>query len=96
VNNVPLGLTLVVVGLVTVASALNKTTGSMIGGLVYGDAGMKAATGATVTPPAPITQDQLDKAAADPNTPRAGIVPIIPGAGIPEITVPIIPSNMLG
>lgn len=47
----------------------------------------------------PLTQSQLQKVWNDPSSLggyRAGVVPIIPGHGVPGITTPIIPDNKLG
>lgn len=48
-NNAALGFTLLIAGLAVFVSALNKTTASMIAGLIYGEAGLKAPKGATPT-----------------------------------------------
>lgn len=53
-NNVSLGFTLLVAGLVIFASSLMKTTGSMLGGLIYGAGALK--TPASSTPGPTITQ----------------------------------------
>ena len=55
-NNVALGFTFLLVGLAVFASALNKTTGSMIAGLLYGEAGLKKPFGSAASPT--ITQGQ--------------------------------------
>ena len=49
-NNVALGFTFLLIGLAVFASAVNKTTGAMLAGLIYGEAGLKKPIGSTKLP----------------------------------------------
>lgn len=88
-NNAALGFSLLLLGLAVFASALNKTTGSMIAGLLYGEGALKAPGQ---------TQAQKDAAAVaanplavvPPGGVRAGVVPVGPDGKIPGITAPFI------
>ena len=48
-NNVALGFTFLLLGLAMFASAINKTTGAMVAGLLYGEAGLKKPSGTLAT-----------------------------------------------
>lgn len=95
-NNVALGFTLLLAGLAVFVSALNKTTASMIAGLIYGEGGLKS--------PGPKTEDKplTPGQAADAwkklpeGWNRAGVVPVSPKGGIPGLTIPIIPADKMG
>jgi len=97
VNNVALGFSFLFVGLVVFYSALNKTTGAALAGLLYGSSVLKDPTAAPTD--APVSQAQADaawKAPVSATNPKAGVVPVTPLGGVPGITVPIIPNDKMG
>ena len=49
-NNVALGFTFLFIGLAVFASAVNKTTGAMLAGLIYGEGSLKKPIGSTKLP----------------------------------------------
>ena len=56
-NNVALGFTFLLVGLAVFASAVNKTTGAMLTGLIYGEAGLKKPSGSATLPTITLGKD---------------------------------------
>ncbi len=97
VNNAALGFTLLLAGLAVFASAINKTTGAMFAGLIYGESALKTPTAKAKD--APISQAAADSAWTSPpsaTNPKAGVVPVTPNGGVPGITVPIIPNDQMG
>ena len=95
-NNAALGFTFLLVGLAVFASALNKTTGSMIAGLIYGENSLKKPTGKIVDSPMTPTEAEDAWTKLPDDWTRAGVVPVSPSGGIPGLTIPIIPPSKMG
>ena len=56
-NNVALGFTFLFIGLAVFASAVNKTTGAMLAGLIYGEGSLKKPSGSAKLPTITLGED---------------------------------------
>lgn len=97
-NNAGLGFALLLAGLAVFASALNRTTGAMLTGLLYGEAALQQPGSGAGSGEAPVGGTSVADAqnSLPGNSQRAGIIKVTPKGGVPGLTVPIIDPKLLG